>query len=1112
MTVDDLIQSESTTISAAQVVFTNVEAEQSPTGHRGFQTVFYTTNRIDKKVLENEIEPAIQYFPRNAYDPETSPSEFLFFVLSTGQVVVGRITPLLTEVDKFNRSKMLFAHLLVFERTEFRTYLNNDPFAVFDADPFYESYDQAVEKTGARSGAYEFPPMELPTISSKDRFKPDALPDGFRSTTICKNLLLIASAAATPKRETFRLQVRGNPTVFMDFLKGVFRLIPPAFRTSCTFDTAYISDSGKMKAASVRRWAVGIGDGQKLKDETTIPVDLNSGQSRLEGVQLPPVTPFENWLTNVTKRDLCFSDEEVDRIHSASLLQELTWGQISEPAHHIDDVVFRQFLKVNEEYILALLRKNFSRFPGPELANTLADCALAWIAKNGPSALPSVPRQFSADMICGWLIPQFEKQPTHRPDEKELAAISAVVQSLKATKKPFTTNERQLGIYFCRWNRDLQGLEEWILNSSESEFERHAEWILRSLDGKISKWSYFRKKFGLFFGFGTDGNATGDTGILRTLTGEAPNSDSRNSDKYLDAGYRRKTVLRLMWKLSVSKTASKKNGAHRRLESNNESDASDLQQVPTGTSHRSRQREVLPIAVLYEDNIIVSQRMQQLNDSQTAFLRDVMLGLCDGGGQQVAFLAWGHSFVVALVDGESRIPSGWLWLLREEQLAEYDNNPFEFLKCQPALAEFAADLLSRSEDGRFELSIPLPAVQRLLLLASRQHALAVRGTGPTVAQELEQLFSLLPIAVRPSCTFSTCRVPDESSFSVWLQGCSSEAVPPIPIYDPQNSIIAPFPNISARTPYEVCVIRAPQHAEWNEIWPSRQEIFNDFYLLSELLQPQRDTGAKQLLKRWTDADEGRETDSVFSTVLRVFAELNKQEIRESDAKFRDHEEYFKNRIQRMLSRINYSEEYSRIIAVEVAEYIMTHFPVSIQLLWNLDTSAIVQLMVENWTTGVSGIPEDSKLNAFHNVNARTVGDHSANALLLRMFLSAFDRDWNKLSFLVSSLERRDDCDDLFHTLARSLCHMFPPADCEFVCDPEGDTHAVVGVEIDLMNAGSKLSESGQMICSLFGARSIQDVTDGRVEQELEPGITGRFWPDLFGFLLDSLSHEGTNHA
>ena len=114
MTAADPIHSESMTISAAQVVFTNVEAEQSPTGHRGFQTVFYTTDRIDKKVLESEIEPAIQYFPREAYDTEDSPSEFLFFLISTGQVVVGKITPLLTEVDKFNRSKMLFAHLLVF--------------------------------------------------------------------------------------------------------------------------------------------------------------------------------------------------------------------------------------------------------------------------------------------------------------------------------------------------------------------------------------------------------------------------------------------------------------------------------------------------------------------------------------------------------------------------------------------------------------------------------------------------------------------------------------------------------------------------------------------------------------------------------------------------------------------------------------------------------------------------------------------------------------------------------------------------------------------------------------------------------------------------------------
>jgi len=114
----------STTIEAAQHIYGNVEEEHSPRRIGGFQTLFYTKERLTIEEVE-EIETRMAYFPS-----ESNPAKYLFFPLSSEKCVISRIIPL-PGLDKYGRQGDYLAHNLILTRQDL-TKIRYNPFMIIE--------------------------------------------------------------------------------------------------------------------------------------------------------------------------------------------------------------------------------------------------------------------------------------------------------------------------------------------------------------------------------------------------------------------------------------------------------------------------------------------------------------------------------------------------------------------------------------------------------------------------------------------------------------------------------------------------------------------------------------------------------------------------------------------------------------------------------------------------------------------------------------------------------------------------------------------------------------------------------------------------------------------
>src|SRR5205085_1455212 len=117
-------------VPAAQLIYGNVEAEDSPSGRRGYQTLYVTPGSLSASDVA-ELESRLFYVPKEAQPP---PPKHLFTTLRSGKRAVAQIVSL-PGADRFGRSGRYLAHVLIFDSQEFAR-LHNDPFHVFERFPF----------------------------------------------------------------------------------------------------------------------------------------------------------------------------------------------------------------------------------------------------------------------------------------------------------------------------------------------------------------------------------------------------------------------------------------------------------------------------------------------------------------------------------------------------------------------------------------------------------------------------------------------------------------------------------------------------------------------------------------------------------------------------------------------------------------------------------------------------------------------------------------------------------------------------------------------------------------------------------------------------------------
>jgi hypothetical protein len=1069
------------TIAAAQVVFANVEVEQSPLGHRGFQTVFYSEDHIDREVLQSEIEPALQYFPRNGYGPDKSPpAEFVFFPLSSKQIAVGRITPVLDQVDKFGRKKMVFAHVLVFDAIEFLDRLSNNAFVVLDANPFFCSYQEVVDSEGVTCCRFNIPQRSLALTPREPAFDPSKMPTHLLQGDALLKLLRCASATA--RRKGFTLEIHGQSGPILEFIRSLFAVIPPEFRSACSFDTSFVGDTGQSKTSRSAFWANGVGKGQRLQQNDVIRIDLEKNESGVQEVSVETVTPFERWLQKciTTSGTELASDAVQRRIRSAAFLQDLLWGrqQYSAGKAGIEQhSVFEEFLECNEDYITKLLTTNFSRLPGEVLAERLTKCALTWIKATGCSAFAAVPRRFSNERLCEWLLPIFKKQTEALPATAELEALKRCFSLDNAEHTPSEAEQMLRGFYFYSTS-DWQQLRNLLSTFDQKNFSRIAAWLVGAANLKVEARAYLSNRVKLFFGFVGKRYSDKAKTLLRVLTFVPLSLGDTVPSPRAGKRYCRRVVLRL---LTARNEVSKKK--HDVITINSTA-STVVKLLPTPKLGRVIGNDsYLPWAVFQ-----ISTSGAAVMTGWSTFplprvpleLPGLLPALCLSGDHHFVFFRINDIWVI----GELRKnESNWTALtviLDSSQFGVFQYNPFDCMK--HAFGAFVST--SHSQANSSDIANQPSAAKGMLLLASRGSKFRIRGQASVLVDVVRQLFQILPDRLRMRCTYFSGRIPEDSPIrSLFLiEGAALNSSDTVPVFETQSRCWSGLEDFEPATPFEMCVHLAPRQATWPESWAVDQRMFHQFFELTELLEnPIR----VPVTERFTES------------AVRIFVSLNKNPVRES--------------LRRLLRR-DVGEALTASLLNRAFFGIVDHPETLPLILRNGFERQWLVSQTGSWLLDEQVDPvTNDQLHDIKDLHMSCGSDKSLTTWRLRALYASLAGKSDQLAWLIAILEDEhgDDADDsLLSVWQRSLMNV-EPFRWEFGIEESAsaaseESATEIGVRIEFHDLGTldEKNLASRIVPALFGC----EIDSVRFENgpHLKPhrNVCGRFWP----LLIDAL-HE-----
>jgi hypothetical protein len=260
-------------ITAAQLVYANVEKDRSPHKRSGFQTLFYSQSRLSEAEVD-AIEPRL-FYAHGAGNPPKG----LFFPLGQDKLVLARIVPV-EDTDAFGRKGRYLVHALVFYRTDWIAE-GLDPIALLQSFPFLTSVDQALTAGDGASGDMAPLTLTLAATSAPRRQWPVAA---------MQRLTLYALRAETMVRERQALAFIGPPAEVEQALAEVLMAVPAALRTACSFDSFF--HEGNFIATPF--WAIGL-------PETPPPgrfIRVDVTQRAFLDDEAPPAprTVFERWV------------------------------------------------------------------------------------------------------------------------------------------------------------------------------------------------------------------------------------------------------------------------------------------------------------------------------------------------------------------------------------------------------------------------------------------------------------------------------------------------------------------------------------------------------------------------------------------------------------------------------------------------------------------------------------------------------------------------------------------------------------------------------------------------------------------------------------------------
>jgi hypothetical protein len=1083
-------------ITAGQVVFTNVEADESPNGVRGFQTVFFSEG-IDKEVLQAEIEPALQYFPRNGRGPGDSPQEYVFFSLSSLQVVVGCITPLLDKLDKFLRKKMLFAHALVFDAKDFLELLDNNPFAVIDADPFLKSYEQALQEEDVKARRQRISARSLEITPVELSCNPNDLPRHWLSGENLRRLVLMASAAHAPKRSAFAWEVHGSPEAFLALTRSCFGLFPPEFRAAMSFDTNFVGDGGQAKSSKSAFRINGVGAGQRLQQDAVIRVYLEKDSSDIQEFNSDVGTPFERWLAErpIENFELALSPSMSRQLCVASLFQDLFLGRRIPPNYLTDSdrETFDQFLSCNLDFIKTRLLKSFEKLPGASLSKPLAEQALEWIRESGAKALEAVPRRFPHWQMSAWLLPRYERAPRLNPEPLELEALVRCCSPGTRLPDAMSADERLLHTFCLTWQKNWKELQAFVAILDRAEFERFANWVVIRESQSSRPVTRILGKIKLFFGFrckliGENGNV-----LLRLLTFyPLAKNEVVPTSKYAKEYYR-KYVLQLLHRQAVGN--QKKNDGSE-LPTPAPRSLLDRQPPPLARRNWGEQQFQFPTQ---PRSMIVQVRADgvafQVERSLTApglipieFSR-CLTELCRAGNHHVAFFCFGQEYVVAEMRKVRDVWTILLIFLNAYEFKQGDHDPLTCLR--RAFGGFVGSASSVFENQPLDLNERnTQNLHNMVSLVSRNIPFLLKGTTTQFQDTLELLFQILPHPLRAHCSYFSDPLPAENALRILVTRGSSadQAAEGMVSFDLTNGKTQGLPDTSDNSLFDRTISAASGHSSWPMIWPKDARVFQQLYELSRLS---------------TEPVDSFEDRTISLDVYRLFFDLNGKEIREAI-------------YQRLVKQVG--EALSLVLLNKACFWLKEQPPESFSVLSSgFSEQWLVQQTVA-WLLNEQIVPlSREQLADLEILQKSLTSENSSESWVLKAVYGAVAHKPGLLMTQIAKLET-EDYDTAVQMLTavcqRAFMQLRPDEWC-FRIETQDPQELKIGVELQfhpIPNLEGDDPRAG-LFAALFGCRVARDQWGSGPSLLAGNTVSGRYWPDLIAMIHASFSQEsGEQHV
>ena len=319
-------------IGVFQHVFSNVPREQSPSGQRGYQTLFYTQSGLSKEDL-SILEDRAQ-----SYTSEAGSIKYQFYTLPSNKAVITQMITL-PELDEFGRKGRYLSHSLILSQQDFQL-IECFPFAILGNQNFLYRLEDAFMQGDGKTG--NIPKKEVNVIDMAERVYQLALSWQPEDQTRLARLGWQAEQIINNRQS---VGIIGSTDQILGVLAVIFLLTVPRKRAFLSFDT-------NIYGCDWRRdwpfWAWGGKAKDDLRSDYLIDFQTRVVEANLA---LDRDTPFEQWvLTRIIPKSL---NNYLDHYRWAEDLEQAIFGRPTQrlQTEDINASFFADFARINSAQI-----------------------------------------------------------------------------------------------------------------------------------------------------------------------------------------------------------------------------------------------------------------------------------------------------------------------------------------------------------------------------------------------------------------------------------------------------------------------------------------------------------------------------------------------------------------------------------------------------------------------------------------------------------------------------------------------------------------------------------------------------------------------------------------